>query len=76
MLPPYGLVTPRLIAAFIVLLGNGANHPYTLYGTFVVFSFLHLLIFTTFAIVLLQRLCAGSLLIMQMELARHTDGEG
>ena len=40
MLPPYGLVTPRLIAAFIVLLGNGANHPYTLYGTFVVFSFL------------------------------------
>ncbi len=37
MLPPYGLVTPRLIATFIVLLGNGANHPYTLYGTFVVF---------------------------------------
>ena len=45
MLPPYGLVTPRLITAFIVLLGNGANHPYTLYGTFVVFSFLHLLTF-------------------------------
>lgn len=63
MLPPYGLVTPRLIAAFIVLLGNGSNHPYTLYGTFVVFSFLHLLTFTTFANVLLQRLCAGSLLV-------------
>lgn len=45
MLPPYGLVTPRLIAAFIVLLGNGSNHPHTLYGTFVVFSFLHLLSF-------------------------------
>lgn len=45
MLPPYGLVTPRLIAAFIVLFGNGSNHPHALYGTFVVFSFLHLLSF-------------------------------
>ena len=42
MLPPYGLVTPRLIAALIVLLGNGSNHSYALYGTFVVLSFLHL----------------------------------
>lgn len=45
MLPPYGLVTPRLIAAFIALLGNGSNHSYALYGTFVVLSFLHLLSF-------------------------------
>lgn len=45
MLPPYGLVTPSLIAAFIVLLGDGSDHPYALYGTFVVFSFLHLLTF-------------------------------
>ena len=45
MLPPYGLVTPSLIAAFIVLFGDGSDHPYALYGTFVVFSFLHLLTF-------------------------------
>lgn len=45
MLPPYCLITPRLIAVFIVLLGYSSNHPYTLYGTFVVFALLHLLSF-------------------------------
>ena len=45
MLPPFCLITPRLIAVFIVLLGYSSNHPYTLYGTFVVFALLHLLSF-------------------------------
>lgn len=61
MLPPYGLVTPRLITAFIVLLGYGSNHSYTLYGTFVVFALLHLLSFYYLYKVLLQRLCVGLL---------------
>lgn len=62
MLPPYSLVTPRLIAAFIVLRRNGSNHPYAFYSTFVVLSFLHLLKIATFAKALLhQGSCAGSL---------------
>ncbi len=62
MLPPYSLITPRLIAAFIVLRRDSSNHPYALYGTFVVFSFLHLLKITTFAKVILhQGSCAGTL---------------
>lgn len=69
MLPPYGLVTPRLIAAFIVLLGNGSNHPYALYSTFVVLSFLHLLAFYYLCKHPFTKACAGSLLIKQMGLA-------